>query len=55
MRNRIAYKIIHAGYFKSAEKTMDLVVEFCGTFEPQQIISINLLQDGRAVVWYRER
>ena len=39
MRQRIAYKLIHAGHFKSAQKTMDLVVEFAATLEPNQIVS----------------
>ena len=55
MRNRIAYRVLSAGAFKSHEKTMDLAVEFVGTLEPHQLVSITMTHDDKVVVWYRER
>lgn len=55
MRQKVAYEVVHAGYLKSAEKSMDLAVEFANSLEPQQIISINMTQEGKVVVWYRLR
>jgi len=55
MRQRVKYKIIHAGVFRSVEKTCDLVAEFVNSLEPQQLIAINSIAEGRMVVWYRDR
>jgi hypothetical protein len=55
MRNRIAYKVIHAGAFKAKDKTFDLVAEFASTLEPHQLVSITTTTDDKVVVWYRER
>lgn len=55
MRQRVNYKIVHAGTFKSSKETMELAVEFANSLEPQQLITFNLTADGKVVVWYRER
>lgn len=55
MRERIKYEIVHAGTFKPGRKTLDLAVEFANTLEPQQLITFNLTDDGKVIVWYRER
>jgi hypothetical protein len=55
MRQRVKYEIVHAGTFKSSEKTLELAVEFANTLEPQQLITFNLTDEGKVVVWYRER
>ena len=55
MRQNVKYEIVHAGVFKSSEKTLDLAVEFANTLEPQQLITFNLTEDGKIIVWYRDR
>lgn len=55
MRQNVKYKVLHAGAFKRSKETMDLAVEFANSLEPGQLISINVTEHGRVIVWYRER
>jgi hypothetical protein len=55
MRHKVAYKIIYAGHFKSAETTMEQAAEFMSTLEPPQIIAVNTTPEGQVIVWYRMR
>ena len=55
MRQKVAFKIIHAGHFKSAEKSMEMAAEFMDTLEPHQVISVNMTPEWKVIVWYRTR
>jgi hypothetical protein len=55
MRQRTSFKVFHAGTFKSAEATYELAADFMSSLETHQIISVNLRDDGKVIVWYRER
>jgi hypothetical protein len=55
MRHRTKHKIFHAGVFKPASATYDLVTDFLNTLEPPQVIAVTPTADGKIIVWYRER
>ena len=55
MRQNVKYEIVHAGVFKSSEKTLEQAAAFASALEPQQLITFNLTAEGKVIVWYRER
>ena len=55
MRQHVKYEVMYAGPFKRSKETMELAVEFANSLEPNQLISINVTEHGKVIVWYRER